>query len=133
MILPDSSAWVEFLQATGSPQHVRVRALLRSSDTLVTTDIVVMELLAGARHGREREELRRLLHGRCVYAPVEGPEDYEQAADVYRACRGRGETIRRLTECLIAVVAMRIGAALLHRDRDFDAIARAAPLRLAAV
>ena len=40
-----------------------------------------------------------------------------------------GETVRSLIDCLIAVVAMRHGAALLHRDHDFDVLARHTPLQ----
>ena len=61
---------------------------------------------------------------------INGLDDYEHAADPYRRCRRAGETVRKLTDCLIAVVALRTGAALLHTDRDFDAIARNAPLRV---
>ena len=74
--------------------------------------------------------MRRLLAG-CEYLATDGPSDYERAADLYRRCRTAGVTIRRLPDCLIAVVAMRCGAAVLHADRDFDAIARCAPLAIA--
>jgi predicted nucleic acid-binding protein len=63
--------------------------------------------------------------------PIAGPRDYEDAADIYRACRQAGHTVRALTDCLIASVAMRAGLLLLHTDRDFDAIARHAPLEIA--
>lgn len=89
-----------------------------------------MEILAGARSEKERDSLRRLLQ-RCVQMPVDGPNDYERAADLYRACRRRGETPRKLTDCLIAAVAIRNDVELLHADSDFTAIARHTPLRLA--
>ena len=38
---------------------------------------------------------------------VEGPSDYEQAAELYRTCRRQGETPRKLTDCLTAAVAIR--------------------------
>jgi predicted nucleic acid-binding protein len=60
--------------------------------------------------------------------PVEEPSDWELAAALYRACRRAGTAIRRLPDCLVAVVAMRVGADLLHQDADFDAIAQYAPL-----
>ncbi|MGI8904565.1 MAG: PIN domain-containing protein [Solirubrobacteraceae bacterium] len=50
---------------------------------------------------------------------------------MYRACRRGGETIRTMLDCVIAAVAIREHAELLHHDRDFDAIARHTPLRLA--
>jgi predicted nucleic acid-binding protein len=132
VILVDSSAWIEFLRSTGSEVHLRLRGLLVAGDELGTTEVVLMEILAGARSSRERDELRRLLYGRCTFLSLQAPADYERAAELYRRCRGGGETVRRLTDCLIAVVAIRAEAALLHRDGDFDTIARHAPLRLVA-
>jgi predicted nucleic acid-binding protein len=90
-----------------------------------------MEILAGSRDDADREQLRRLLYGRH-FLPVEGPDDYESAADLYRSCRRGGETPRKLTDCLIAAVAIRNGAAMLSGDADFRVIARHSQLQLAA-
>ena len=129
MILVDSSAWVEFLRATGSPVHLCLRATLEGDTELSSTDVVVMEILAGARDEGDRDRLRRLLYG-CTFLAVNGPADYEHAAELYRLCRRHGETPRKLTDCLIAAVAIRNDAELLCEDSDFHAIARYAPLRL---
>lgn len=129
MILVDTSAWVEFLRATGSRSHRRLRAALEASAQLACTDVVAMEILAGAGDEPDRDRLRRLLHG-LEFLAVEGPADYERAADLYRLCRQGGETPRKLTDCLIAVVAIRHEAELLSADVDFEVIARHAPLRL---
>jgi predicted nucleic acid-binding protein len=104
--------------------------MIADEAALFTTEVVVMELLAGASGDDELARLRRLL-GRFELLPVQGLADYEAAAELYRRCRHAGETVRKLTDCLIAVVAMRADAAVLHRDQDFDAIARHAPLRTA--
>jgi predicted nucleic acid-binding protein len=130
VILADTSAWVEYLRATGSPVHLRLRELIAGEDELRTTEVVVMELLAGAAGGDEVARLRRLL-GRFALLPVEGLADYEAAADLYRRCRTAGETVRNMTDCLIAAVALRHGAALLHRDHDFEVIATHTVLRVA--
>jgi predicted nucleic acid-binding protein len=129
MMLIDTSAWVEFLRATGSSVHRRVRVALEQDVEVVSTDVVVMELLAGARDDDDRDELRRLLY-RFPLLAVQGPSDCERAAELYRACRAGGETPRKLTDCLIAAVAIRCDAELLHSDADFLTIARHAPLRL---
>ncbi len=131
MILVDSSAWVEFLRATGSSAHLRVRSALQEKADLASTDVVVMEILAGARDEADRDRLRRLLYG-LKFLAVEGPTDYERAAGLYRLCRSAGETPRKLTDCLIAAVAIRNDAELLCEDADFLTIARHSPLRLAA-
>lgn len=127
MILVDSSAWIEFQRATGSAADLRLARAIERDEPLATTGIVILELLAGARDERHARELRRLLN-RCRLLPVEEPSDYEAAASLYRTCRRAGTTIRRLPDCLIAAVAIRAGAVVLHQDTDFDAIARHAPL-----
>jgi predicted nucleic acid-binding protein len=132
VILVDSSAWVEFLRATGSPAHLRVRSALRDGTGLACTDVIVMEILAGARDDADRDRLRRLLYG-LEFLGVEGPADYESAAELYRLCRRGGETPRKHSDCLIAAVAIRNEAELLCEDANFLAIARHAPLRLAAL
>ena len=123
MILADTSAWIEFLRATGGPAHLALRRLLRRGADLVTSEVVVMETLAGARSDADLSRLRDLLLALPVLT-IEGLRDFEEAALVYRTCRSAGETIRGLTDCLIAVPAIRAGASILHNDVDFDAIAR---------
>ncbi len=130
-LLADSSAWVEYLRKTGSPTHLRLRAAFAGKGVEVaTTNVVVMEVLAGARDDAERDELRQMLYG-CSFLMVNGPADYEQAAEIHRACRRGGETVRRLTDCLIAAVAIRNEAELLQCDADYETIARHTALRLA--
>lgn len=129
MTLVDSSAWIEFLRATGSAAHLWLRSALDNKVALATTDTVVMEILAGARDDADWDRLRRFLYG-LHFLPVDGPADYESAAELYRLCRRGGETPRQLADCLIAAVAIRTGADLVCADADFKLIARHAPLRL---
>lgn len=117
--LVDTSAWVEFLRGTGSETHRSVRRLLEQDALIHITDVVVMEVLAGARDDEHEQRLRHLL-ARCDYLGVEGLASYEAAAILYRTCRRAGETVRALTDCLIGAVALRCGVPVLHNDRDFD-------------
>ena len=63
-----------------------------------------------------------------VEAPLERAA-FEDAVDLYRVARRTGLTVRSSVDRLIAVCAVRNDLTLLHRDRDFDRIARIAPLR----
>ena len=126
MILIDTSAWIEFLRDTGSPICNRVDAVLGSE--IATCDAVRMEVLAGARNEQHLQSLRRLL-ARAATISVE-PADYDEAAALYRRCRREGETVRKLIDCLIGVVAIRANAAVLHNDSDFDTLARHTGLRV---
>ena len=129
MIVPDSSAWIEHLRRTGSPIHETLKRLLEEKAPIATTEVIVLEVLAGVRSPRQLRTLRAEL-GSFDVLPLEGLDDYEEAAALYRACRQRGETIRKLTDCLVAVPVIRAGGELLHRDSDFDAIARHSDLRI---
>jgi predicted nucleic acid-binding protein len=90
---------------------------------VLTTDVVTMELLAGVRDDVELSRLRARLRS-FPRLHIDGPADFEQAASIYRSCRARGETVRRLNDCLVAAVAIRNEVPILHSDRDFDVIAR---------
>ena len=58
------------------------------------------------------------------------PEDYDDAAALYRHCRRRGETVRKLIDCLMGSVAIRADTPILHNDTDFDVLARHTDLRI---
>lgn len=126
MILIDTSAWIEFLRDTGSPSCNRVDTLL--GEEIASCDAIRMEVLAGARNEQHLQQLRRLL-ARATVLPTE-PIDFENAAALYRQCRHEGETVRKLIDCLIASVAIRANATVVHRDSDFDVLARHTVLRL---
>ena len=126
MILIDTSAWVEFLRDTGSSACNRVESALEGN--IAICDPIRMEILAGARDEWHLASLRRLL-ARATVLPA-ASVDYEEAAALYRLCRRQGETVRSLNDCLIAAVAIRAGAAVLHHDRDFTVLARHTLLRI---
>ncbi len=52
LILADSSAWIEYLRATESETDRRLDDLLRDRARVATTDVVLMEILGGARDKR---------------------------------------------------------------------------------
>lgn len=128
MILVDTSAWIEYLRDGDVVIADRVEDLLREGAAL--TEPVLMELLAGARSSRHHEQLRSLL-GTATVLPV-APDDWADAALLYRMCRVNGVTIRSMVDCLIAAVSIRHDVTVLAKDRDFEALALHTPLRLAA-
>ncbi len=125
MKLIDSSAWVEYLRDTGSRACDEVDRLYRADPSVVAvTEPVIMELLAGATSERAFAHLSTLTDGLRLL-PVDAARDYHAAAVAYRAVRATGGTVRKLLDCLIAAVAVRTGATVVHRDRDFDVLAAA--------
>jgi predicted nucleic acid-binding protein len=121
-LLLDTSAWIEYLRDTGSPACTEVARLVRRPASLATTEPIVMELLAGAADPRALRDLETLAAGLPLLS-VDIAVDYHDAAAIYRSVRSAGRTVRRMNDCLIAAVAARTNATLVHRDADFDAIA----------
>ena len=129
MILADTSAWVEYDRATGSAVDERITELVAGGDSLVVTEPVLMEVLAGARNGAREADLRRLLL-RCGLRPFDAASDFEAAARIYRRCRQAGITPRGLIDCMIAAVAWRNGDSLLSHDADLERVASVAGVPL---
>ena len=123
MILADTSAWVEYDRATGSPVDERVSELIADDGPLATTEPVMMEGMAGARTDGRKEDLRRLLL-RFHLLPFDAAADFEAAARIYRLCRRAGVTPRGLIDCMIASVACRNEATLLAHDADLTRVGK---------
>ena len=128
LILLDTSAFIELNRRTRSPTD-RTAVRLLGSDAVTITEPVVMEVLAGCRSQRAVREMRAKLLSFPMLR-VGGLESYERAAAIHRTCRLRGETVRSFIDCLIAAIAIRENASVLHADRDFDVIARHTDLRI---
>jgi predicted nucleic acid-binding protein len=128
MHLIDTSAWIEYLRATGSKADGEVTRLIEESAPIATTGPIIMELLAGARDAGNFRRLRAMTDGLPLIA-IEPACDYHEAAAIFRLARMGGKTIRSLADCLIAAVGMRRDATVVHFDADFDTIASCVPLR----
>lgn len=102
-------------------------------DEIVTCLPVLQEVLQGFREERAfriaRESMRSLP---IVESPLE-IEVVEDGVDLYRRARRAGLTIRSSIDCLIAACAIRHDLEVLHRDRDFAALARISSLRARSV
>lgn len=123
MILIDTSAWIEYFRATGSPAAVEVRRLLSTEQQRVAIcEPIAMEILAGAVDDDRHAKLERLVNG-LPSLRIDDSVDFRSAAAIYRTARRSGQTIRSINDCLIAAISIRHGASIIHRDADFEAIA----------
>lgn len=130
--LIDSSAWIEYLRDTGTKAAIEVERLIDTDADIATTEPIVMELLAGTTNAKTLTLVDALTTGLPLIR-VDPYTDYHHAAALYRTARAQGKTIRTMIDCLIAAVALRTEATLVHRDSDFDVIAGFAPLDVASM
>ena len=128
MILVDSSVWISFLNGVNSAEAAFLAVCIAEDRPLIMPGLVRTEVLLGARTEADAVRMSQSLSAYPL-VPEPTPSDYEQAAAIYRTCRARGFTIRSAIDCLIARLCLRDGYELLAKDRDFDAIGTAFPLR----
>lgn len=125
MLLLDSSVWIDIhrARATAATRYVEAR---EESEEIATIGIVFQEVLQGIRAEAEYEYMRQVLWATLILRPRE-LSTYEVAAQLHRAARAAGVTIRKPNDCLIAALALEHGALLVHNDRDFFALAQVEP------
>ena len=123
--------WVELLRKTGSAAHRRLRGAIDDREPIAVTEIVVGEILAGARTQDEVDAFGALMRNFKLLR-LRGLGGYEEAAALSRACRAGGEPIGSITDALIAVPAIRARVPGLHADADFDKLARHTALEVVA-
>ena len=119
--LLDTSVWINLTKHDKSTKLNFTKALDAGS-ALSYCGPVLMEMLAGAKHGEDFQLQARL------DAFQQMPHDiyfvYRQAGLMYRELRRKGITIRSYNDCLIAVIAMsHENVTLIHDDQDFELIA----------
>ncbi|HEY5274448.1 MAG TPA: PIN domain nuclease [Acidimicrobiales bacterium] len=129
MILVDTSAWVEYDRATGSPVDRRLTQLITDEGPIAVTEPVVMELAAAAWTDQREMDLRRFLL-RFVLLTFDSVVDFDAAANIFGTCRRLGITPRGMMDCMIAGVALRYGATLLAFDVDMKRVADVVGIRL---
>lgn len=122
-MIVDTSVWVEFFRGTGSAAHLALEDRIRSEQRIVVPDVVLAEVLVGTTDEAVAARLERTL-AQFEIAPTAPVADAQSASRIHRACRRRGETVRSLVDCYVAAAALRLGIDVLHRDRDFEVMAR---------
>ena len=128
MILIDTSAFIEFLNHTGSPFDREIEFLLSNDEDIAIADIIMTEILQGIKDDREMNEVIKSLLAFPVFS-LKGIDSYIAAAELYRKCRKKGVTIRSTIDLLISQIAIENDLILLHNDNDFRSIAKVCNLK----
>ncbi len=126
MQLIDTSVWISYFNHAKSPAAGYVEAALLSNQALCINAVIEMEILQGIKDERSYALTKDYLEP-FQYFPDFTRQYFQQANVIYRACRRRGQTIRRSLDCLIAANALIDDLIVVHQDRDFDAIKKVFP------
>jgi predicted nucleic acid-binding protein len=117
MILVDSSVWIAHLRGHRTPATVRLEAAA-SREPLLIGDLILLEVLQGARDDAHAERIERGLRRYVLVALLDG-DLAPRAARNYRKLRELGITIRKTADVIIGTFCTEHRHSLLHDDRDF--------------
>jgi len=119
MIVADTSVWIDFSRGLVTPTTMRLAELLRNKDLLVG-DLILCEMLQGARSERDANALELKVRRQCDLVTMSDPNLAAEAAANRRFLRGKGITVRKTIDLLIGTFCIVHGHTLLHSDRDYD-------------
>jgi predicted nucleic acid-binding protein len=118
MILADSSVWIAHLRGHRTPATATLAAAIRA-DELLVGDLILLEILQGARDESQARRLQQAL----VVALLDRDLALRAAAN-YRRLRALGVAIRKTVDLVIGTFCIERGHRLLHADRDFEPMQR---------
>jgi predicted nucleic acid-binding protein len=117
MIVVDSSVWIAFFRAEKRASTLKLLSLL-SSGEIIVGDIILLELLQGARDHTHANHIEKHLRTFQI-ANMLDTDLAVMAAWNYRELRRKGITIRKSADLIIGTFCIEHGHSLLQHDRDF--------------
>jgi predicted nucleic acid-binding protein len=129
-LLVDTSVWSQAMRRDGpmeSKEVVALREALDGADSVVTTGLVLQELLQGFNGPKAREAIIE----RFAALPLIQPDrqDHIAAAEIRNICRRRGVQVGTIDALLIQLCG-RYELTLLSSDNDFVNATSHAPFKL---
>jgi predicted nucleic acid-binding protein len=129
-LLVDTSVWSLALRRDSPAACPEVGALegaLAHGEVVVTTGLILQELLQGFSGPKDRQQLIARFSALPLVPPDR--EDHVEAAALRNLCRRAGVQVGTI-DALLAQLCMRHNLTLLTTDRDFFGIAQHSSLRL---
>jgi len=129
-LLVDTSVWSLALRRDGAvatPEVAALREAIEGSDVVVTTGLVLQELLQGFNGPKDRQAIMDRFGALPLIQPDR--EDHVAAAEVRNACRRSGVQMGTIDALLIQLCG-RHDLTLLSADKDFSNAAAFVPFKL---
>lgn len=126
----DTSVWSLALrrdEPSGAPEVKALRQALEGGEIVVTTGLILQELLQGFAGPRARREIIERFTALPLLVPDR--QDHTDAADLRNRCRRKGVQLGTI-DALLAQLCVHHELTLLTTDSDFVRAASYCPLRL---
>ncbi len=122
MIVVDSSVWIDYFNGILNPETERLDTGL-GNELIVVGDLILAEVLQGFERDADYRKAKSLLEY-LEFREMLGRDVALASAVNYRKLRQQGITIRKTIDMLIGTYCILNRLPLLHRDRDFEPMAR---------
>jgi predicted nucleic acid-binding protein len=129
-MLVDTSVWSLAFRRDAPiscPEVLALRGAIDGGDAIVTTGLVLQELLQGFAGPRAHKDIVRRFTALPLLVPDR--QDYIEAAGIRNVCRSAGIQIGTI-DALLGQLCIRHELTLLTTDVDFTLVARHCPLRV---
>jgi predicted nucleic acid-binding protein len=120
MIVADTSVWIDYVRGIDAP-HTNLLDYALDRNRIITGDLIITEFLQGFRREKDYQAAREIMES-LEYHDFVGKKIALQAAQNFRILQKNGITVRKTIDVIIATFCIENGFALLHNDRDFDAM-----------
>lgn len=131
LVLVDTSAWIKTLrERNNSSQLISLVSHLLEEDRVVTSPLIILELIAGIKSDKDYREFLeefRALH------QLDLTDKVWQEAYQFSFHLKREGVVVPIVDLLLSVLAIHYDCELLHVDKHFDLVAKYLPLRIAAM
>lgn len=122
MIVVDSSVWIANLRNDNTEAVRKLRTIRKAGDILIG-DVILLEVLMGVRDDRHAARIERDLR-QFEIRSMTNDSLAVSAARNYRRLRAVGITVRKTVDLIVGSYCIEHRHALLHQDRDFEALVR---------
>jgi len=128
ILLVDTSVWIDYFRGRSVSHVAALEQALHVGDDVCVCGLILTEVLQGISSDVDYRKTATYFKS-LVFLPMTY-DTFVRAAEIYRALRRNGVTVRRPMDCLIAATAIEHDVLLLHNDRDFNPIETHAALRV---
>lgn len=131
-VVVDSSVWVDFFNKKKSDEIDTLKKWMEQQQVvscIYVLPVIYQEVLQGIKEDKLYNLVKEVIQG-FNFPDFNMYEAAENAAAIFRKLQRKGITIRKQNDCLIAAIWIMLYYKLMHKDRDFDNIAKHTSLKI---
>ena len=126
MIRADTSVWIDFLEGGQHWTKGRLKQRINERESIAYMELILLEIIQGIQKKEDRARIERQFEGFIIIPNKRSTTLL--AASICQELQRKGIRIRSIIHCMIAAAALETDIVVLHKDRDFDHIAKNYPV-----